>query len=125
MNGKYYVIKNTNIFCKYICEYKNGIMTTMGLQPREELEDVLDNFIPLNISYDSTAGLELPVDWESFLWYDDYSKKQHIKEIDFNQCKENMELSWEDNLPIYIMEDGTRSETVTLAMADIGGHNEE
>lgn len=99
MRDSIYRVVDKNIFVKSISEYTNGISTTAGFFERDELEKC--SFEPYGITYDSFNACELPFEWPNMYFLDDKDKRQKIKKIDFF------------NIPAYLMEDDTMSETVT------------
>lgn len=95
-----YRIKDTNVFCEHIAEYTNGILTTAGLYPEDQL---IKTDQPVSgITYVAECCTELPVDWYDKEALDDRDKRLKIKDIDFGS-----------DTP-YIMEDGHKSKEVTL-----------
>lgn len=95
----FYKVKGEEKFVVHIATYQNGIETTGGFYPKEELETAYN---AISITYDSKHATELPLAWPRMQFLDDNNKRQFIKEIRF-----------ETNGPAYVMQDGTLSNEVT------------
>ena len=85
-----------NVYGKVLDIYENGCMTTAGFT--ESKESVAVD----SVTYDSEHADCMPVGFPEMLWLDDNNVRQHIKEI-----------LWDTEGAVYLMEDGTVSETVT------------
>lgn len=88
--------------------YDNGTLTTAGfIESGKEIE------AEGPVTYLGHAGTEVPVNWHYLLWIDDTGKKQKLKAIEFeevNLCVEEHRAARE---PVFVMEDGHKSWSVT------------
>lgn len=97
---KVYKVKGEERYVLHIAEYQNGIETSGGFYPKDELESAYN---AISITYDSYHATELPLDWPRMQFLDDNNNRQFIKDIRF-----------EADGPAYIMQDGTLSNEVTI-----------
>ena len=89
-----------NVFGKILNQYENGYETTAGF-----VRELNINNNMISITYDSDHAEQLPFGWTDMLWLDDHNKRQHIKDIVWDNRK--------GSLPLYLMEDDSYSWTVT------------
>lgn len=90
-----------NVFGEEVEEYTNGILTTAGFVPTDQLKQAEG---VTSITYDSEHADCLPPTYAEHTWLDDRNIRQYIEDIDFDT----------DGLaPAYTMEDGSTSWTVT------------
>ena len=89
-----------NVFGKILNQYENGFETTAGF-----VKDLNINNDVVSITYDSDHAEQLPFKWNEELWLDDNNKRQKLSDIIWENRLENK--------PVYLMEDGSYSWTVT------------
>lgn len=90
-----------NVFGRILNLYENGYETTAGFVEKLNINNNM-----LSVTYDSNHAEQLPFNWNEFLWLDDNNKRQKLSDI-----------IWENrskNKPVYLMEDGSYSWTVTM-----------
>lgn len=85
-----------NVYGKVVEVYLNGYETTAGFVNKDDVKEVI------SITYDSKHTTELPVDWRYRYFLDDNGKLQMIKDVYWGEA------------PAYLMEDGSKSLTVTF-----------